>query len=95
MKASQKSEVTQPGKNIKALVRHKRSQISQRDKYSQHILPQKQWSKICAMVGEDRREFLSSVFSSSQHSSKQVADLMAKEYQLQKINFTDFEIDPK
>ena len=93
MKAKQQAELTQ--KNKKTLVRYKRSQVSEREPYSKHILPQRQWSKICAMVGEERRDFLSSMFSSEKYSSQQIADLMAKEYHLQKINFADFEIDPK
>ena len=95
MKARQKANSAKPDKDIKALIRHKKSQISERDTSRQYILPKKQWSKICAMAGEDRREFLSSIFHSDQYSSGQIVDLMAKEYCLQKINFSDFEIDPK
>ena len=78
-----------------ALIKHKRSQVQERDKKHWHILPKKQWSKICAMAGKDRREFLSSVFDSKQYSNRQIAELMAKEHHLQKIQFSDFEIDPK
>ena len=63
--------------------------------YHKHALPKKDWSKICAMKGKDRRDFLSSVFGSNQYSDDQIARLMADEYNLQKIDFAHFELDPK
>ena len=49
--------------------------------------------KIFSMTGESRKEFLSSLSDSGQYSDKQLAEVMAKHYNLQKIDFSDFELD--
>ncbi len=97
MRPMRAKQATQKPDHVKtqALIKHKRAQVQERDKKKWDILPKKQWSRICAMAGKDRREFLNSVFDSKQYSNKQIADLMAKEHHLQKIQFSEFEIDPK
>ena len=81
--------------NTPTLVKSKDSKSSSGLQDSQHALPKKDWSKVCAMSGNNRREFLSSLFHSEQYSDKQIADLMADQYFLQKIDFSAFELDPK
>ena len=60
-----------------------------------HTLQKKDWSKFSSMIGQDRRDFFSSLFHSQDYSDKQIADLMAEKYKLEKINFSNFELDPK
>ncbi len=62
-------------------------------KHSRYSLQKSDWKKIISMKGDTRRSVLSSIFQSSQYSDEQIATLMAQEYQLQKINFANFEID--
>ncbi len=75
-----------------ALVKTSRSKSLQ---FGKHALIRKDWSKITSMKGEVRREFLFSLFGSSKYSDDQIATLMGKQYHLQKIDFSSFEIDPK
>ncbi len=63
--------------------------------YNKYALPKKDWAKISVMKGDTRRSFLFSVFDSGHYSDKQIADFMAEQYHLQKIDFSQFELDPK
>ena len=63
--------------------------------YHKYALPKKDWAKISIMKGETRRNFLFSMFESGQYSDQQIADFMAEQYHLQKIDFSQFELDPK
>jgi len=53
------------------------------------------FSKVSNMRGLERRDYLNSLIKSNNYSEDSIADLMAEYYQLQKINFAQFEIDPK
>ena len=60
-----------------------------------NLLPKAEWSNFCSARGDTRRELLNSFLESGQHSDKQIAEMMASQYNLQKINFSNFELDPK
>lgn len=62
-------------------------------KHGKHFLQKTDWNKVVSMKGDIRRSVLSSIFQSGQYSDEQIATLMAQEYHLQKINFSEFEID--
>ena len=81
--------------NVKVPTVVKSSTSSKGLQHQRHFLPKKDWAKICAMAGESRREFLSSLFESEQYSDKQLAELMAGHYHLQKIDFSEFELNTK
>ncbi|MDE0119789.1 MAG: ATPase, T2SS/T4P/T4SS family [Bdellovibrionales bacterium] len=59
------------------------------------FLKKENWAKVFAMTGESRKEFLTSLFDSGQYSDKQLAEMMASHYHLQKIDFSDFELNKK
>ena len=63
--------------------------------HHKYVLPKKDWAKVSVMKGETRRNFLYSMFESGQYSDKQIAEFMADQYHLQKIDFSQFEIDSK
>ena len=60
-----------------------------------YFLPKKDWAKVCSATGDTRRELFSELFSSEQYSSKQVAEWMSAQYQLEKIDFSSFNPDPE
>ncbi len=95
LKSEKNQNVKKKQINTPAVVKSKDSKSSSGLQDSQHALPKKDWSKVCALSGNNRREFLSSLFHSEQYSDKQIADLMADQYYLQKIDFSAFELDPK
>ena len=93
-KKNQKAQKTQQI-NTSAVVKSKAFKTSSNLQNSQYMLYKKDWTKVCSMTGSNRREFLSSIFHSEKYSDKQIADLMVKQYSLQKIDFSAFELDPK
>ena len=83
--------------NVKApiIIKKDNSKSSGDLQHRQYTLPKKDWSKISAMKGENRRKFLLSLFESDHYSDSQIAEFMAGHYHLQKIDFSTFELDPK
>ena len=79
--------------DVKMPIAVKNSTSSKGLEHQKYFLPKKDWTKVCAMTGEARREFLSSLFESEQYSGKQLAELMSSHYHLQKIDFSDFELN--
>ena len=91
--ASKKNELVRNGSL--SVINDKQSGFAIDGKSTKHNLQKKDWSKFSSMIGQDRRDFFSSLFSSQNYSDKQIADLMAEKYQLEKIDFSKFELDPK
>ena len=71
------------------------SQSSANLQHRKYALPKRDWSKFSVMKGQTRRNFLSSLLESEQYSDKQIAEFMSDHYHLQKIDFSEFELDPK
>jgi type IV pilus assembly protein PilB len=90
-KKTEKNSIRPGTVKVPAILKDKSQNIQHR----KYALPKKDWAKIAVMKGETRRSFLFSIFESGQHSDKQVADFMAEKYHLQKIDFSQFELDPK
>ncbi len=79
--------------HIKAPVIVKTSSSKVLQDQKKDFLEKKNWDKFLSLTGESRKEFLTSIFNSGQYSDKQLAEWMAKHYHLQKIDFSDFELN--
>ena len=82
-------------KQMPAVIEKDHSSSSGVARQSEYALGTKDWSKVCSMSGENRREFLTNMFQSREYSNQEIADLMAKHYNLPKFDLATFELDQK
>ena len=92
-KRASKSQSLDPKTGVKnSLAVIKKTKDSSLEYHKDKVL-QTEFSKVMAMTGSSRRDFLDSVHSYERYSDKEIATLMAGQYNLQHLNLSDFEID--